>query len=167
MFRNITTRNLCASDLGDLHAMASHWPTVRQLGGWPWPADLSFTASRAQPFDGDGFVWGIVRAGRVIGTVGVTNGSLGYMLQRDVWGQGIATVMAGRAIAHAFQTTDHDWIDATVWADNAASRRVLDKLGFQHWHTCFEHAKARRTPMLSHHLRLRRAQWRDLSADAQ
>ena len=153
---DILTRDLTAGDVDDLHAIACHWPVVRQLGGWPWPPDRAFTASRSRPFTGDGFVWGLERDGRIIGSMAVTRGELGYMLHPDHWGQGIATRAGRLAIDHAFATRDLDRIDAAAWADNAASACVLRKLGFTHWQTRMEHAKARRFPVQSHHFHLTR-----------
>ena len=153
---DITIRDLGPADVDDLHAIAQHWSVVRQLGGWPWPADRAFTASRSTPYTGRGFVWGLERDGRIVGSMAITRAELGYMLHPDVWGQGIATRIARRAIAHAFATDDLDWIDASVWADNAASAHVLRKLGFTHWQTRFEHARARGHPAQAHHFRLTR-----------
>ena len=36
-------RPLGPADAADLHAVASHWAVVRQLGRWPWPPDRAFT----------------------------------------------------------------------------------------------------------------------------
>ena len=153
---DIIARDLGPGDVDDLHAIASHWSVVRQLGGWPWPAYRDFTASRSTPYAGRGFVWGLEQGGRIIGTMAVTRGELGYMLHPDVWGQGIATRFGRLAVDHAFATDDLPRIDAAAWADNAASAHVLHKLGFVHWQTRFEHAKARGYPAQTHHLRLTR-----------
>lgn len=127
----LTYRPMQATDADALHAIVSHFDVTRQLGPkWPWPADPAFTITRAQPFHGPGFVWGIFRDGSLIGTVGVSAGELGYMLAPAAWGQGLATEACRTAIAHAFaQGLDH--IDAGVWSDNLASQHVLTKLGFK------------------------------------
>ncbi len=59
---------------------------------------------------------------------------LGFHLRPEYWGRGLAEE-AGRAlIAHAFKTTDASSLFAGHHPENAASRRVLEKLGFRHTH---------------------------------
>ena len=60
-------RSLDPADLPELHGIVSHWEVVRQLGTFPWPPDRDFTAGRAKPYAGRGFVWGMFREGRLIG----------------------------------------------------------------------------------------------------
>jgi RimJ/RimL family protein N-acetyltransferase len=127
----LTFRALQATDAEALHQIVTQFEVTRQLGpNWPWPADPSYTMTRAQPFHGAGFVWGIFQRGALIGTVGVAAGELGYMLAPQAWGQGCATEACRVALSHAFDAgLDH--VDAGVWADNRASQHVLEKLGFR------------------------------------
>ncbi|MEL6682282.1 MAG: GNAT family N-acetyltransferase [Pseudomonadota bacterium] len=156
---DLTYRNIRESDFGNLHAMVSHWSVTRQLGGWPWPADPAFTRSRSKAYEGDGFVWAICAGDQLIGTIGVTNGDLGYMLHPTYHGQGIMTRATRKAVDHAFETQDRDHLTGSTWYDNPTSARVLAKLGFVHWQTCYIHSKARGLPTLVHHRRLTRADW--------
>ena len=55
--------------------------------------------------------------------------SLSYVLCRKSWGQGIATEAAGRLLQHSLESLDT--VMAVIDADNAASRRVLEKLRFR------------------------------------
>jgi ribosomal-protein-alanine N-acetyltransferase len=56
---------------------------------------------------------------------------LGYILRKDLWGQGLI-VEAGRAlIAHAFATTDVERIFAPIFAPNVKSRRAAEKMGMK------------------------------------
>ena len=159
---DITYRDLRPDDLEDLTTLVLHWPVVRQLGSWPWPPDPALTESRCKPFAGDGFVWAICRDDRLIGTVGVTQGDLGYMLIPAQQGQGIMVRAACTAVDHAFATQDRDVITGSSWYDNPASYRILQRLGFQHWQTRYVRSKARGVPTLVHHLRLTRATWERL-----
>ncbi len=152
-------RNLGPSDLDDLHAIASHWSVVGQLGSWPWPPDRDFTASRCKPYGGRGFVWGLEQADRLIGTVAVTQGELGYMLHPAVQGHGLGTYWTQQAVDHAFITPDLAQIDASVWADNVASARLLLKIGFVHWQTIYVTSLARGCPAPCHFYRLPRPAW--------
>ncbi|MFT4744131.1 MAG: RimJ/RimL family protein N-acetyltransferase [Yoonia sp.] len=164
---NLTYRPLSPADAVALHKIVSHWSVVRQLGGWPWPASRAFTFGRCVPYArSDGFVWAVCRDGELCGSVAVTGGQIGYMLDPDVCGQGIMTQAAADAI-DAYFMTDATRLDANVWHDNPASQQVLEKLGFVHWSTRYEHAKARRLPTLSHHLTLTRDAWHGLRTAAQ
>lgn len=57
--------------------------------------------------------------------------SLGYCLTERSWGQGYATEAAQSLLAWAFETLDLNRVQAEVDTRNAASARVLQKLGFQ------------------------------------
>jgi RimJ/RimL family protein N-acetyltransferase len=163
----ISYRDVRASDLAALSAIMSDWEVVRQLGSWPWPHDLAFTASRCHPYRGNGFVWAIVRDGQMIGTVGVTEGTFGYCLRRDQWGQGIGSASARTAIAHAFDNPALEKITAEVWADNLPSMHILIKLGFAVVMIETLHAKARAVPTLLQRLVLTRPRWQTLSNPGQ
>jgi ribosomal-protein-alanine N-acetyltransferase len=54
-----------------------------------------------------------------------------YRLARAAWGRGIATEAAGALVAYAFDTLGLKRVVAVTYPDNAASQRVLDKLGFE------------------------------------
>ena len=127
----LTFRPLQAIDRDALHEIASHHAVTRQLGPhWPWPADPAFALTRACPYRGRGFSWGLFRGGRLIGNVGVTEGELGYALHPDHHRLGLATEAARVALAHAFGPLGLTEVMAGVWADNAASLGLLHKLGF-------------------------------------
>lgn len=76
-------------------------------------------------------------AGDVIGYCGLVYSGqgaegepeLGFELLRRVWRQGYATE-ASLAVLDQARTDGHERLWATVWDWNAASRRVLEKLGF-------------------------------------
>ena len=56
--------------------------------------------------------------------------SLGYVLGEAAWGNGYATEAAGALLRWAFDTLDLNRVQAEVDTRNAASARVLEKLGF-------------------------------------
>ncbi|EBA10576.1 GNAT family N-acetyltransferase [Roseobacter sp. CCS2] len=151
-------RFLNADDFDDMHAMVSHWSVVRQLGRWPWPPQEAFTRGRCKPYAGHGFVWAVCLNDRVIGTMAVTQGELGYMFVPDVHSKGYATKVACDAIAMAFAEYDWPILRASVWHDNPASAAVLRKCGFAHWQTHYTRSPAR-LPTLVHQYRLPRTTW--------
>ncbi|MFP4599030.1 MAG: GNAT family N-acetyltransferase [Persicimonas sp.] len=73
---------------------------------------------------------------RVIGTVGLQlvqselgDGSIGFCMNRDFWGRGLATEAAGALLDWAVEEFQLPRIYATCRPDNHASARVLEKLG--------------------------------------
>ena len=56
---------------------------------------------------------------------------LGYWLGVDYWGKGYATEAVRAMIDHVFDDTDAEAIQAAARVTNPASRRVLEKCGFQ------------------------------------
>ena len=55
---------------------------------------------------------------------------IGYWLGRDFWGQGIATEAADALLDWAYRIRGDRVVSSGHFADNAASGRVLEKLGF-------------------------------------
>ncbi len=155
----ISYRTLRPEDADALHEIVSDWEVVRQLGSWPWPPDRDFTASRSKPYEGDGFVWGIFDGDMLIGTMGVTDGDLGYCLKKSHWGRGIATYVGKAAVDEAFRDPALTRITASAWHDNGASDRVLEKLSFSQLSTKVQHAKARDEATACHKYLLTRTHW--------
>ncbi len=56
--------------------------------------------------------------------------TMGYCLRDAAWGQGFATEAAGALLQWAFDTLDLNRMQAETDTRNAASARVLEKLGF-------------------------------------
>lgn len=56
---------------------------------------------------------------------------LGFMLLRRQWGKGYATEAAQRLLHLGLYELGHSAVLATVQRENAASARILEKLGFQ------------------------------------
>jgi len=57
---------------------------------------------------------------------------LGYRLRRASWGRGIATEASTRMLEYGFGEAGLDHVAAVTHPDNAASQRVLAKLGFRY-----------------------------------
>ena len=55
---------------------------------------------------------------------------MGYCLDEAAWGQGFATEAGHALLQWAFDTLDLNRVQAEVDTRNAASARVLEKLGF-------------------------------------
>lgn len=61
----------------------------------------------------------------------VRQGEIAYMLRRDLWGQGLATEVAGRLLEFGFGELGLHHIFATARPANVASWRVLERVGLQ------------------------------------
>lgn len=61
---------------------------------------------------------------------GNRSASLGYCLDEAMWGQGYATEAAHALLSWAFDTLDLNRVQAEADTRNAASGRVLEKIGF-------------------------------------
>lgn len=156
----LTYRSRQATDLQAMMDLVSRADVLRQLGPkWPWPAEREFTLTRSTPYLGQGFVWGIFREGAHIGSVGVTEGELGYVLHPDHQGQWLASEAVERCLSRAFDEDGLDEVHAGVWADNAASLGLLRKFGFQVTGQDLGTNALRAEPAPGFTLRLTRADW--------
>lgn len=97
--------------------------------------------------DAEGFIAGANKAGgeavflitlrdaTVIGACGIVmqerNAELGYWLGVNYWGKGYATEALHAVIDYAFTDLEHEALQAGARVTNPASRRVLEKCGFQ------------------------------------
>ena len=123
------------SDLADLFAVFSD-PRAMRYWDTPPHEDIARTAAwlprlvESVPPVADDFV--IERAGRVIGKAGCWRpGEIGFILHPDHWGQGLATEAVSAALPRVFASLGLDRLEADVDPRNAASLRLLAKLGFR------------------------------------
>ncbi len=68
---------------------------------------------------------------RLRGDVYAKSCELGYWLAQEYWGNGVMTSAVKAFCGFIFENYDINRIDAQVFAENAASRRVLEKAGFE------------------------------------
>lgn len=131
-------RPVTVDDADEMRVMVGDFEVVRHTGTWPWPADRAFTEKRCAAGFGVEGGWLVAHAGSdLIGTVGIgPGGDFGYMLPQDQWGRGYATEMGRAMVDHAFSTGRWRALKACVFADNPASARVLEKLGFAEGAAC-------------------------------
>ena len=88
---------------------------------------------------------------------------LGWALRREAWGHGYATEAAGTLLQWAFDTLDLNRVQAEADTRNAASARVLEKLGFVREGTLREDCVVNGEVSDSWVYGLLRRQWRPLS----
>jgi len=107
----------------------------------PWPDSREESAARLARDIGHwkdhGFGrWAVEANGALIGFGGVTLSkefdglNLSYHLQPESWGQGYATELVREALVFAFDDLHGERVIGLVRTANAASRRILEKCGF-------------------------------------
>ena len=143
----LTTERLVLRELRtpDIAVFKSHWADERFQALYP-PGRMTpefceelFTKEIASlcAFPRTNFHWAICLDGSVIGGVRLTlersgSGTLGYGLGTEHWGQGIATEAVREVVRYAFEELRLHRVQAWVFANNAASQRVLEKVGFSY-----------------------------------
>ncbi|SMX50628.1 GNAT family N-acetyltransferase [Maliponia aquimaris] len=137
----IVTPRLClrparATDLEPLHAVLSH---PRAMRYWSRAAhdDIAVTRRFLRGLMATDLEYVIARDGRCIGKAGLWQaGELGYILHPDHWGRGLAHEALSALVPHLWRRLpDLKIMTAEVDPRNAASCRVLEKLGFAHLRT--------------------------------
>jgi len=90
--------------------------------------------------EGNGVRWGIEEkeSGKLIGSVGFKKivhqhfrADMGYELNPEFWNKGIMTEAVKAVIEFGFNKMNLHSIEANITPDHMASKRVLEKLGFQ------------------------------------
>ena len=148
----LVLRRAQMADLEDVHAMLSE---PRAMRYWSTPEHETLEQSRAWL---EGMVQGapgeddflIEHQGRIIGKAGAWRlPEVGFLLHPDHWGKGLAREAMTAVIAHLFAAHEVEVLTAEADPRNAASLRLLDRLGF------VETGRAERT-----------MQWRDEWCDS-
>jgi ribosomal-protein-alanine N-acetyltransferase len=95
---------------------------------------------RAEARAGRTMAWAMTLDGRLVGQLtvaGITLGSLrsatiGYWIDSQVAGRGLTTMAVAMACDHCFRVLRLHRIEIVIRPENAASLRVVEKLGFRH-----------------------------------
>jgi RimJ/RimL family protein N-acetyltransferase len=110
----------------------------------------------------------ITRAdGRIVGGCGIgrlraDGPEIGYWIGVPYWGNGYATEAARALIDHAFGDLDYEELRAGARVTNPASRRVLEKCGFQWTGVALQRVVALNSSAPSDRFRLDRGLWESL-----
>jgi RimJ/RimL family protein N-acetyltransferase len=105
--------------------------------------------------------------GRMVGNCGIgrlraDGPEIGYAIGVDHWGQGYATEAARALIDHAFNDLGFEELRAGARVSNPASRRVLEKCGFQWTGVVLQRVVAINSSAPSDRFRLDRGLWATL-----
>lgn len=137
-------RPVAPSDAPAITPFVSDWEIARQTGSIPHPypeggAERWISDIRTCQACGLALALAIERKedGRLIGCITLETDpsgkppALGYWLGREWGGKGYATEAAAAITDHALSALGLDRIEASVFPDNPASVRVLEKAGFR------------------------------------
>ena len=132
-------------DAADIVFLANNRRVAEMLARMPHPYGLAdarkWIQSTGNPEPGTiTFAVRMKATGRIIGACGYQFGpaghgsepELGYWIGEPFWGHGYATEAAQAVIDHAFTFAGHRAILASCRLTNPASRRVIEKCGFQY-----------------------------------
>lgn len=139
----LTLRPFRKDDVEALYAYSKDEEVGRNAGWKPHESLLESSDILHLVFLNQSSVWAIERQTdrRLMGSIGLITDSarqygsarsLGYALGIDYWGQGYMTEAVRAAVRFGFGQMGLDLISATCYPDNPASRRVLEKCGFQY-----------------------------------
>ncbi len=110
----------------------------------------------------------ITREGELIGGCGVDlyddGPEIGYWLGVPFWGCGYATEAVRALIDHAFDDLQHEVLAAGARVSNPASRRVLEKCGFQWTGVQLTRVRAINSAAPADRFRLDRGLWASLKS---
>ena len=136
-------RPFTEADAGALFALHGNAHVLRYWDSPPWSeparAERFITACREMAVEGTGARLAVDRLsdGAFIGWCSLTrwnpdyrSASMGYVLDEAAWGNGYATEAARAVLQWAFDALDLNRVQAETDTRNAASARVLEKLGF-------------------------------------
>ncbi len=139
----LVLRPFAPADADALYDLQSNAHVLRYWDSPPWDerarADAFIERSKEMAEAGAGVRLVIERGGDAafLGWLSVNSWnpdfrsvSLGYCLDEPAWGRGYATEAARAALTWAFETLDLNRVQAEADTRNAASGRVLEKLGF-------------------------------------
>jgi ribosomal-protein-alanine N-acetyltransferase len=136
----LTLRRPRPSDAAAVFHAYAQDPLVARYLTWRPHRDVSETARylarcAAGWEAGDDFAWAVTlrEGGELLGMVGLRDGGfkadVGYVFARRWWGAGFATEAVGAVVAWALSQPQVYRVWAMCDAENAASARVLEKVG--------------------------------------
>ncbi|MBK0420100.1 GNAT family N-acetyltransferase [Leucobacter sp. CSA1] len=119
------------------------WEATNPTGSGPPPGSVSMRPTirvmRAQLRDGCGIPFVILFDGEVVGQLSVSeisggalrSSQIGYWVSEHVAGRGITPIAVALAIDHLFQALGLHRVEICIRPENAASLRVVRKLGLR------------------------------------
>lgn len=148
-------RPLQAGDATAIASLANNWHVARMLSVVPHPylpsdaeTFIASVAERPAERAGSGLAtFAIVAASGLIGVIGITlrerGPTLGYWLGEPYWGHGYMSEVALAVVSWYFNQNAQEPLASGAFADNYASLRIQEKLGFETVGFGRQHSRAR------------------------
>lgn len=141
---NLTLRHWRNSDAESLYNLAKN-PNIGPIAGWPPHESVDDSLNIIKMVFVGEECYAILKDDELIGCVellihpsgnhwwGEGSAELGYWIGEEYQGHGYATEASKALIERAFDILDIKQIYATYKLENMASKRVLEKLGFEYY----------------------------------
>ncbi|MEQ1649791.1 MAG: GNAT family N-acetyltransferase [Hyphomicrobiaceae bacterium] len=135
----LVLRALSMADASAIAEGIGSFDVIKWLAVPPYPyavadAEAFLERRTAIPNSADATA-GLILDGRLRGICSIERREggpmLGYWLAQSAWGHGLITEAARALLTQFFNHGDADWVLSGYFTGNAASARVLEKLGFQ------------------------------------
>lgn len=132
----LVLRRLTGADIPRIAELAGDWAIASMTARIPYPYTLADARQWIDGLDPNEQVWAIDHQGSLVGVTGHaatpdgTSTEIGYWIGRPYWGQGFATEAARMLVSHCFRHGRFAEVTCAHFADNQASARVIEKLGF-------------------------------------
>jgi RimJ/RimL family protein N-acetyltransferase len=159
------------ADAAVVAALANDRRIAENTARIPHPYTLadaeSFIAAVAGPGSRETVFAVTLADGDLLGMCGVggreaVEPELGYWFGAPYWGQGYATESVRAVVDYAFSDVGHDVLHAGAHVNNPASRRVLEKCGFQWTGVRLQRVRALASSVPVDQFRLKRRGWAEL-----
>lgn len=134
--RRLVLRELMDSDVPQLAHLAGDWDVACMTARIPYPYSEKLARQWMETLSPGEFVRAVTFEGALIGAVGYVpnddgSAEIGYWIGRPWWGRGFATEAATALVRHCFASAGFKRLTCCHFDDNAASERVIRKLGFR------------------------------------
>ena len=140
--KRLLLRKMSRRDAADMFEYSKN-PNVTEYLLWSPHPDRNYTSRylayiQSRYRSGDFFDWAVVweESGKMIGTCGFTrfnydanSAEVGYVLNPDFWGIGVAPEAVRAVMQFGFSELDLHRIEAKYMVGNGRSSRVMEKLG--------------------------------------
>ena len=138
----LTLRRMMVADTSDMYEYASRPDVTKYLTWYPHP-DREYTREYLQYLGnryaaGMFYDWAVIYEPdcKMVGTCGFTSfhcasdsAEVGYVLNPEYWGKGIATEALMRVLRFAFEELKLHRVEARFIEENERSRHVMEKVG--------------------------------------
>ena len=132
--RRLALRPLTQRDAKRVGKLAGDWDIARMTARIPFPYSVKMAEEWISEQGEDECVLAVIYHFRLIGCCGFvpdgTAADIGYWIGKPWWGRGFATEAASAVVDHCFNAIGYERLTCGHFIDNAASARVIAKLGF-------------------------------------